>query len=52
MSFKPVIFLAFANDKIDHKRYLRNLSAEMHVIRKALANVVSSGLCELIERPA
>ncbi len=50
MSFKPVIFLAFANDKVDHTAYLRNLSAEMHGIRKALGEAVSSGLCEVVER--
>lgn len=50
MNSKPVIFLAFANDKVDNTTYLRNLSAEMHGIRKALAEAVSSGLCELVER--
>ncbi|MEO5583582.1 MAG: CHAT domain-containing protein, partial [Saprospiraceae bacterium] len=50
MNFKPVIFLAFANDKVDQALYLRNLSAEMHGIRKALEESVNSGLCEVIER--
>ncbi len=50
MNFKPVIFLAFANDKTDNTAYLRNLSLEQHGIRKALAKAVSSGLCEIVER--
>ncbi|HNR07346.1 MAG TPA: AAA family ATPase [Saprospiraceae bacterium] len=50
MPFKPVLFLAFANDKVDQTAYLRNLSAEMHGIRKALGEAVSSGLCEVVER--
>ncbi|GEM_PF-1921038 len=36
MMKKPVIFLAFANDKTDKNRYLRNLSDELHQIREKL----------------
>lgn len=50
MNFKPVIFLAFANDKVDNTAYLRNLSMEQRGIRNALAEAVSKGLCEVIER--
>lgn len=50
MSFKPVIFLAYANDKVDHALFLRNLSLEMHGIRKALADAMSKGLCDIVER--
>ncbi len=47
---KPVIFLAFANDKIDNTRYLRNLSVELTGIRKALESAQDAGLCEIVER--
>nr|MCU0391159.1 CHAT domain-containing protein [Thermoflexibacter sp.] len=47
---KPIIFLAFANDKVDNARYLRNLPLELDGIRKALQPAVKEGLCELIER--
>ncbi len=47
---KPVIFLAFANDKVDYARYLRNLPIELDGIRKALAPAVEAGLCEVVER--
>jgi hypothetical protein len=36
---KPVIFLAFANDKEDNARYLRNLTKELHEIEEALKPV-------------
>ncbi|MBP7800876.1 MAG: AAA family ATPase [Saprospiraceae bacterium] len=52
MSFKPVIFLAFANDKVDNAAYLRNLSAEMHGIRGALEKAEISGLCDVVIRPS
>jgi hypothetical protein len=48
----PVIFLTFANDKIDDALYLRNLPKELHGIRTALDKAVKAGLCELIERTA
>ncbi len=47
---KPVIFLAFANDKTDNTRYLRNLSLELTGIRKALEPALEENLCEIIER--
>jgi hypothetical protein len=47
---KPLIFLAFANDKVDNARYLRNLPLELDGIRKALQPAVREGLCEVIER--
>lgn len=50
MSFKPIIFLAFANDKVDNALYLRNLSIESHGINKALEAAARSGLCEVVEK--
>lgn len=50
MSFKPVIFLVFANDKVDNTQYLRNLSAESHGINKALEAAARSGLCDVVEK--
>ncbi len=47
---KPVIFLAFANDKVDYARYLRNLPIELDGIRKSLQDAQQAGLCEVIER--
>lgn len=47
---KPVIFLAFANDKEDNARYLRNLPKELDGLRKALNPAVQAGLCEVVER--
>lgn len=46
----PVIFLAFANDKVDNARYLRNLPQELDGIRKALFPAVQAKLCEVVER--
>jgi hypothetical protein len=50
LKYKPVIFFAFANDKVDEAAYLRNLSVEMHGVRKSLGEAVRNGLCEVIER--
>ena len=47
---KPVIFLAFANDKVDDAMYLRNLPKELHQVREALQPAVKAGLCEVVER--
>ncbi len=47
---KPVIFLAFANDKVDTARYLRNLPKELDGIRRTLQKAVKAGLCDLVER--
>jgi hypothetical protein len=49
---KPVVFLTFANDKVDNAKYLRNLPLELHNIRAALQPAVSTGLCEVVERTA
>jgi len=45
---KPIIFLAFANDRQDNARYLRNLPKELDEIRRALDRAVLQGLCEVI----
>jgi WD40 repeat protein len=50
MPDRPVIFLAFANDKVDNARYLRNLPMEMSGIRKALYEAEDAELCEVVER--
>ena len=48
---KPIIFLAFANDRDDRVRYLRNLPEEARRIRQALELAAKAGLCEIVERP-
>ena len=45
-----VVFLAFAQDRVDDARYLRNLPVEQARIRDALARAVAAGLCEVVER--
>ncbi len=45
-----VIFLAFANDREDRARYLRNLPKEQRRIRDAIAPAVEAGHCEVVER--
>ncbi|SFE51270.1 AAA-like domain-containing protein [Thermoflexibacter ruber] len=45
---KPIFFLAFANDRQDNARYLRNLPKELDEIRKALDRAVLQGKCEVI----
>jgi hypothetical protein len=47
---KPVIFLAFANDRLDQARYLRNLPLEHDQLREALRPAEQLGLCEVVER--
>jgi len=42
---KPVIFLAFANDR---ERYLYNLKLEQRGIREALRRAEEAGLCEVV----
>lgn len=49
---KPVVFLAFANDKQNDALYLRNLPVELHGLRQALQPAVRAGLCEVVERTA
>jgi hypothetical protein len=48
----PVIFLTFANDKMDDALYLRNLPKELNAIRNALEKAERANLCEVIERTA
>ncbi len=47
---KPVIFLAFANERDDRARYLRNLPEEARRLRTALEGSQEAGLCELVLR--
>ena len=47
---KPILFLAFANDRQDDARYLRNLPQELASIRERLEKAEAAGLCELIVR--
>ena len=46
---KPVIFLAFANDRDDTVNYLRNLPEEARQIREPLQRARRDGLCEIVE---
>ena len=48
---KPVIFLAFANDREDNNAYLRNLSKELKDISDKLQKAEQHGLCELVVQP-
>lgn len=48
---KPVVLLAFANDKPDGDSYLRDLRKEQQEINKALAIARRNGLCEIVELP-
>ena len=50
MATKPVIFFAFANDRVDNAMYLRNLPKELHGLRDAMQKAVKQGLCEVVER--
>lgn len=45
-----VLFFAFANDRTDPVRYLRNLPEELRQVRAAMAPAVERGLCETVER--
>lgn len=47
---KPVIFLAFANDKEDNAKYLRNLDAERKGIKNALLPLEKEGYAEVVEK--
>ena len=49
-SKKPVIFLAFANDREDQSRYLRNLARELRSIRSALQPARRAGVVDIVER--
>ena len=48
---KPILFLAFANDRDDRARYLRNLAEEARQVQRALAAAEGRGHCELVLRP-
>ena len=47
---KPIIFLAFANDRDDRARYLRSLAEEARRLREALAPAERAGLCQVVVR--
>ncbi len=47
---RPIIFLAFANDRTDDIGYLRNLPDEARRLPAALERVRTAGLCEVIVR--
>ncbi len=47
---KPVIFLAFANDRDDTIGYLRNLPDEARRLRDVLEPAEQAGLCEVVVR--
>ncbi len=47
---RPIVFLAFANDRERRARYLRNLPEEARRLRAVLAGAEHAGLCELVVR--
>lgn len=49
---KPVIFLAFANEKDPRtrERFLRSLGEEVRTLRRILRRAQKAGLCEVVER--
>src|SRR6185503_1164907 len=48
---RPVVFFfAYANDRDDKARYLRNLPKEQRRVREAIAPAIEAGLCEVVER--
>lgn len=47
---KPVIFLAFANDRQESVRYLRNLAEEAGRLQRILGEARRAGLCDLVPR--
>lgn len=47
---RPVIFLAFANDRDDSICYLRNLPIETRRLREVLEPAEQAGLCEVVVR--
>ena len=50
MNMKPVIFLAFANDRDDTIGYLRNLPDEARRLREVVESAEQAGLCEAVVR--
>jgi hypothetical protein len=47
----PIIFFAFANDKQEGGRYLRNLTLERNKLKEALKKAVLEELCEIVVEP-
>ncbi len=47
---RPILFLAFANDRDDRARTLRNLAEEARQVQRALAAAEQYGHCELVTR--
>ncbi len=47
---RPVIFLAFANDRDDRARYLRNLPEEARRVQKRLEEAEPRRICEVVVR--
>lgn len=45
-----VVFFAFANNRVDPDRFLRNLPEEQRRVRDAMDAAVEAGLCEVVER--
>lgn len=48
---KPVIFLCFANDRVDGVAYLRDLPRERRGVSNILDTAGKAGLCEVIVKP-
>lgn len=48
---RPVIFLVYANDRVDPARHLRNLEQEIGGIRRALRSAEQEGMCEVVFEP-
>ena len=51
MNTKPILFLAFANDRDDRARYLRNLAEEARQVQRILAAAEQRSHCELVLKP-
>ena len=47
---KPLIFLAFANDRDDREQYLRNLPEEARHLEAALKEAEDKNLCEIVSK--
>jgi hypothetical protein len=47
----PVLVFAYANDRHDDKRFLRNLPEERRRMRKALQGAAEQGQCEVVVLP-
>ena len=43
----PIVFFAFANDRVDKARYLRNLPEELRQVREAMTPAEQANLCEM-----